>query len=87
MASYCASKFALRAFAESLRAEEPSLRVTSIHPGRSDTATQRKLITFEAGEYDPSRFLPPETVADAIAHAISAPHDRHPHQFVLRHRG
>ena len=34
MASYSASKFALRAFADSLRAEEPALRVTSVHPGR-----------------------------------------------------
>ena len=37
MASYSASKFALRAFADSLRAEEPALRVTSVHPGRVAT--------------------------------------------------
>ena len=33
LASYSASKFALRGFADSLRNDEPSLRVTSIHPG------------------------------------------------------
>jgi NADP-dependent 3-hydroxy acid dehydrogenase YdfG len=32
MASYSASKFALRAFADSLRDDEPGLRVTTIYP-------------------------------------------------------
>lgn len=41
MASYSASKFALRAFADSLRDDEPDLRVTTIYPGRTDTAMQR----------------------------------------------
>jgi NAD(P)-dependent dehydrogenase (short-subunit alcohol dehydrogenase family) len=31
--AYAASKFALRAYADVLRAEEPSLRITSIYPG------------------------------------------------------
>jgi NAD(P)-dependent dehydrogenase (short-subunit alcohol dehydrogenase family) len=35
--AYAASKFALRAFGDVLRAEEPDLRVTSVHPGRIDT--------------------------------------------------
>ena len=62
MASYSASKFALRAFADSLRAEEPALRVTSVHPGRIATAMQRQLVEFEGGKYDPKHFLRPETV-------------------------
>ena len=44
MASYSASKFALRAFADSLRQSEPQLRVTSIFPGRTDTDMQRELV-------------------------------------------
>ena len=44
MASYSASKFALRAFADSLRDDEPDLRVTTIYPGRADTAMQRELV-------------------------------------------
>ena len=55
MASYSASKFALRAFADSLRADEPELRVTTIYPGRTDTGMQRELVAFEGGTYDPDR--------------------------------
>ncbi|WP_301925776.1 SDR family oxidoreductase [Corynebacterium glaucum] len=36
--AYCASKFALRGFTESLQEEEAGkVRVTSLHPGRTDT--------------------------------------------------
>lgn len=36
--AYCASKFALRGFTDALRLEEKGqVRVTSIHPGRTDT--------------------------------------------------
>lgn len=86
MASYSASKFALRAYADSLRAEEPALRVTSVHPGRIATPMQRKLVEFEGGTYDPSQFLQPQTVAQAIADIVATPADGHVHQIVLRHR-
>src|SRR6185437_1663060 len=52
MASYSASKFALRAFADSLRDDEPELRVTTVFPGRTDTDMQREIIEFSGGEYD-----------------------------------
>jgi NADP-dependent 3-hydroxy acid dehydrogenase YdfG len=86
MASYSASKFALRAYADSLRAEEPTLRVTSVHPGRIATSMQRKLVEFEGGRYDTKHFLKPETVADAIAHIVATPPDGHVNQIVIRHR-
>ena len=86
MASYSASKFALRAFADSLRAEEPTLRVTSVHPGRIDTAMQRRLIEFEGRRYDPKHFLRPETVARAIADIVATPPDGHVQEIVIRHR-
>ena len=57
MASYSASKFALRAFADSLRDSEPALRVTTVYPGRTDTDMQRALVSFEGGAYHPDRFL------------------------------
>ncbi|MEX3646160.1 SDR family oxidoreductase [Mycolicibacterium porcinum] len=90
MASYSASKFALRAFADALRADEPSLRVTSIFPGRTDTEMQRDLVAYEsavtdgAGEYDPAKFLKPETVAGLVATAVNTPPDGHVHEIVVR---
>ncbi len=84
MASYSASKFAVRAFADSLREDEPSLRVTTIYPGRTDTEMQRELVAFEGGQYDAADFLRPETVAAAVANAIATPPDGHVHEVVLR---
>lgn len=87
LAAYSASKFALRAFADSLRADEPLLRVTSIHPGRVDTDMQRELVAYEGGEYNPSRFLSPQTVAGVVAQVVATPPDAHTHQVVIRPRG
>ena len=86
LASYSASKFALRAFADSLRADEPLLRVTSIHLGRVDTEMQRDLVAYEGGDYDPVRFLTPQTVAAAVAQVVATPPDAHTHQVVIRPR-
>ena len=86
MASYSASKFAMRAYADSLRAEEPTLRVTSVHPGRIATEMQRKLREFEGGEYDEKNYLRPETVARAIADIVATPPDGHVHQIIIRQR-
>lgn len=86
LASYTASKFALRGFAESLRNDEPSLRVTSIHPGRIATVMQEGLVAYEGREYDPSRFLSPETVARVTAEAVNAPPDADIHEVIVRPR-
>jgi NADP-dependent 3-hydroxy acid dehydrogenase YdfG len=86
MASYAASKFALRAFADSLREDEPDLRVTTIFPGRTATEMQRELVAFEGGEYDPAKYLRPETVAAAVAGAVATAPDGHVHEVVLRPR-
>lgn len=86
LASYSASKFGLRAFADSLRADEPLLRVTSIHPGRVDTEMQRDLVAYEGGTYDPARFLSPQTVAGVVAQVVATPPDAHTHQVVIRPR-
>jgi NADP-dependent 3-hydroxy acid dehydrogenase YdfG len=86
MASYSASKFALRAFADSLRESEPTLRVTTVYPGRTDTDMQRELVSFEGGEYDPDQFLRPDTVAQVVAQVVATPPDGHLHEVVLRPR-
>ncbi|MEH3139605.1 MAG: SDR family oxidoreductase [Mycobacterium kyogaense] len=86
LASYSASKFALRGFADSLRADEPSLRVTSVHPGRIATEMQEDLIAYEGRDYDPSQFLSVETVAAVTVDAINAPRDAHIHEVIVRPR-
>ena len=86
LASYSASKFALRGFADSLRNDEPSLRVTSVHPGRIATVMQESLIAYEGKDYDPSRFLSPESVAQMVAGAVNAPADAHVHEVIVRPR-
>lgn len=82
--AYAASKFALRAFGDALRLEEPALRVTSVHPGRIATDMQRAIVATEGGEYRPDRFLTPETVAAAVRQAVETPRDAHPTEIVLR---
>ena len=86
LASYSGSKFALRGFADSLRNDEPSLRVTSVHPGRIATEMQEGLIAYEGRDYDPEQFLSPETVAKVIADAVNAPRDAHIHEVIVRPR-
>ena len=86
LAAYTASKFALRGFADSLRNDEPSLRVTSVHPGRIATAMQEGLIAYEGKDYDPSQFLSPETVAKIVADAVNAPPDARINEVVVRPR-
>ncbi|MFI6871235.1 SDR family oxidoreductase [Nocardia sp. NPDC050406] len=83
-ASYAASKFGLRAFADALRLEETALRVTSVHPGRIDTEMQQELIANEGRDYDPREFLKASTVARAVRNAIETPRDAHPTEIVLR---
>lgn len=87
MASYSASKFALRGFADALRDSEPDLRVTTVYPGRTDSDMQRDLVAFEGDEYDPNRFLQPDTVAQVVAQAVATAPDGHVHEVVLRPRG
>jgi NADP-dependent 3-hydroxy acid dehydrogenase YdfG len=86
LASYTASKFALKGFADSLRADEPDLRVTSVHPGRIATDMQRDLVAYEGREYVPESFLQPETVAAVVAQAVATPPDGHVHEVVIRPR-
>lgn len=85
--AYAASKFALRAYADVLRAEEPDLRVTSVHPGRTDTEMQRGVRAQERGEYEPERYLRPESVAAAVLAAVRAEPDAHLTEIVVRPTG
>src|SRR6476659_10270322 len=86
LASYSASKFALRGFADALRNDEPGLRVTSVHPGRIATPMQEDLIAYEGREYRPEQFLSPETVATVVAEVVPAPPDAHVQDIIVRPR-
>lgn len=85
LASYSASKFALRSFADSLRNDEPGLRVTSVHPGGSPPDKQ-DLRAYEGRDYNPTDFLSAETVARVTADAVNAPLDAHIHEVIVRPR-
>lgn len=71
---YAASKFALTALADSLRAEERgAIRVTSLHPGRVATPMQLQLNELEGRTYRPERYLDPESVARTVRLAVDLP--------------
>jgi len=75
LATYAASKFALRAYADALRSEEPQLRMSTVYPGRTSTGVQREVRAAEAGEYDENDYLRPETVAGVLASVLALPAD------------
>lgn len=70
---YAASKHALRALADSLREEEPDLRVTSVYPGRTASPMQAEVHRMEGRDYRPERFVQPEDVAEEIALLLKLP--------------
>src|SRR3954471_2801515 len=87
--AYCASKFALRAFTDTLRQEEREhgVRVTSLHPGRVDTDMQHELVAFEGAEYDAGAYLEVRSVVRAARLAIDAGTDASVDMVSVRPRG
>jgi len=75
--AYAASKFGLRALADSLRSEEMGngVRVTTVFPSRTATPMQEKVHEQEGKTYDSSRWISPSTVAATILHVLDLPHD------------
>jgi short-subunit dehydrogenase len=82
--AYAASKWGLRALADSVRAEEPDIRVTSFFPGRTATEMQRRVRTQEGGTYDPSDFASPESMARSVVAALETPRDAEITELVVR---
>jgi NADP-dependent 3-hydroxy acid dehydrogenase YdfG len=72
---YDASKHALRALADSLRAEvnESGVRVLSIFLGRTASEMQEQLHDEERRNYRPELLLQPQDVASAIVSALMLP--------------
>ena len=73
--AYAASKHGLRALADALRGEEREhgLRVTTVYPGRTATPMQEKVHRQEGKDYDPSRWVTPEAVAQTVLTALDLP--------------
>ncbi|MEU5869960.1 SDR family oxidoreductase [Glycomyces sp. NPDC047369] len=77
LASYSASKHALKSIADALRAEERGngVRVTSLYPSHFDTDMQRGLRDQYGSDYDPTRAMSPDSVAATILGVLDAPAD------------
>jgi NADP-dependent 3-hydroxy acid dehydrogenase YdfG len=72
---YAATKFALRAFAESLRGEvnEDGIRVSILYLGRTATPLQEAIYAQEGRRYDPDRLIQPSDVGQLVAAVLSMP--------------
>ena len=75
LSQYCASKHALKAFADSLREEvnKDGVRVISVFPGRTATPMQERIQEAAGLPYDPTLFPQPESIADLVIHALTLP--------------
>jgi NADP-dependent 3-hydroxy acid dehydrogenase YdfG len=73
--AYAASKHALKAIADTLRAElNPSgVRVLSVFPGNTATEMQQQVCRELEQAYRPENMLQPDDVATAVVHALMLP--------------
>jgi len=58
-----------------------------VYPGRTATPMQEKVHQQEGREYDPARFIEPESVATSILLALDLPDDAHLTDLTVRPRG
>ena len=75
VAAYASTKHALKAIADSLRAEvnASGVRVITVYPGRTATPQQQSIHEQEGKPYRPNQLLQPEDVAKAVVNALSMP--------------
>jgi NAD(P)-dependent dehydrogenase (short-subunit alcohol dehydrogenase family) len=73
--AYAASKFGLRALADSLRQElaPDGVAVTTVYPGPTATPMQRSVREQQGQPYDPDAFVRPEDVATQVAALLALP--------------
>ncbi|MFH9552121.1 SDR family oxidoreductase [Streptomyces sp. NPDC051445] len=86
LSAYAASKFGLKALAESLRAEEYAhgVRVTTVYPGETDTPMQVRLHEQFGLPYAPQDHMSPASVAAAVVMAVDMPRDATVSDLMLR---
>jgi NADP-dependent 3-hydroxy acid dehydrogenase YdfG len=85
---YAASKHALRAVADSLRADlgDGSVRVCTVYPGRTATRMQEEIFHAEGRAWNPTLLVQPDDIADVIAAAVALPTHAEVTDIVVRPR-
>jgi NADP-dependent 3-hydroxy acid dehydrogenase YdfG len=75
-AQYDSTKHALKAIADSLRAEvnEHGVRVLTVYLGRTSTEMQERIHRLQGKSYRPELLLQPADVASVIVNVLSIPH-------------
>lgn len=83
---FSATQHAVRAFADSLRAEinEDGIRVTVLHPGRTATPRQESIYAHEGRPYDPARLMQPADVAELVTAVLRLPRTAEVTEISLR---
>jgi NADP-dependent 3-hydroxy acid dehydrogenase YdfG len=72
---YAATKYALKAIADSLRDEvnAEGLRVLSVFPGRTASPMQAAVHQIEGRQYHPEHLMQPQDVASMVVSALTLP--------------
>jgi NADP-dependent 3-hydroxy acid dehydrogenase YdfG len=72
---YAATKHALRAIADSIRAEvaDAGVRVCSVFPGRTATPMQQQIFLAEGREWNPDLLIQPDDIAGVVTFALAVP--------------
>jgi NADP-dependent 3-hydroxy acid dehydrogenase YdfG len=83
---FSATQHAVRAFAQSLRAEvnDDGVRVTVLYPGRTATPRQEAIYAHEGRPYEPDRLMQPQDVADIVAAVLRLPRTAEVTEVCLR---
>ncbi len=86
--AYSGSKYALRALADALRAEERAhgVAVTTVFPSRTATPMQELVHAQEGKPYVASDWSDPDTMAAAIIAALDLPKDSSVNEMTVRPR-
>jgi NADP-dependent 3-hydroxy acid dehydrogenase YdfG len=85
---FAATQHAMRAVADSMRAEVNSLgvRVTSIFLGRTATARQAAIFAMEKRTYTPERLIQPNDVSSLVRYLVLLPRTSEVTEIVVRPR-
>ena len=75
LAGYAASKYALKAMTDALRAEVngQGARVLSVYPGKTASRMQAEASAAAGTPYDPERLLQPADIAASVLAALALP--------------